>query len=341
MRALVFVRQGEMAIRERSDRSPGPGEVLVAVRASGICGSDVHGYLGLTGRRRPGMVMGHEAAGEIVALGPEVSGLSVGQRVALRSIVGCGRCDLCQRGRSNVCDRRRGLGMHFDGAYAERMVVPAALAAPIPDALTHEHAALVEPFAVALHAVAITPLEPGDDVVIVGAGPIGLLTLLAVRRRGARFVAITDRSSHRLAMATSLGADLAIDVSTTDPVEAIGSATDGRGADVVFEAVGITATVAQSLAAVRTSGNVTWIGNSAPIVELPMQDMVTRELTLRGSYAFAGEFEEAIDLLATGQVDVAPLIELTAPLDDGPELFSRLGDGTLEAVKVVLLPGTG
>jgi L-iditol 2-dehydrogenase len=327
-----------MALMDRPDRLPAAGEVVVAVRASGICGSDVHGYLGLTGRRQPGMVMGHEAAGEIVEVGPEVSGLAVGGRIALRSILGCGRCDLCQGGQSNVCEGRRGLGMQFDGAYAERMVVPAALAVPIPDALSLEHAALVEPFAVALHAVAITPLEPTDAVVIVGAGPIGLLTLLAVRRRGARFVAITDRSQHRLAMARSLGADLAIDVSTTDPVAAVRSATGGRGADVVFEAVGITATVAQSLAAVRSAGQVTWIGNSAPIVELPMQDMVSRELTLRGAYTFAGEFEEAIDILATGQVDVAPLIELTAPLEDAPDLFRRLGDGSLETVKVILLP---
>ncbi len=338
MRAMVFVGAGEMALMDRPDREPGPGEVVLAVHASGICGSDVHGYLGLTGRRQPGMVMGHEAAGEIVEIGPDVAGLAVGDRVAVRSILGCGHCELCQRGQPNVCEQRRGLGMQFDGAYAQRMVVPAALAVPIPDALTYEHAALVEPFAVALHAVAITPLEPTDHVVIVGAGPIGLLTLLAVRLRGARSVAITDRSPHRLALARSLGADLAVDVSQTDPVVAVRSATGGRGADVVFEAVGITATVAQSLAAVRTAGHVTWIGNSAPIVELPMQDMVTRELTLRGSYTFSGEFEEAIDLLATSHVDISPLIELTAPLEDGPDLFRRLGDGTLEAVKVVLLP---
>ena len=335
---MVFVRAGEMAVKDQPDRTPGPGEVMVAVRASGICGSDIHGYLGLTGRRQPGMVMGHEAAGEVVALGADVIGLAVGQRVALRSILGCGRCDLCRSGQSNICEGRRGLGMQFDGAYAERMVLPAALAVPIPEALAYDHAALVEPFAVALHAVGITPLQPADDVVIVGAGPIGLLTLLAVRRRGARSVTMTDRSAHRLAMATSLGADLAIDVRTIDPTVAVRAATGGRGADVVFEAVGITATVAQSLAAVRTAGHVTWIGNSAPMVELPMQDMVTRELTLRGSYTFASEFEEAIHLLATGQVDVAPLIELTAPLEDGPDLFRRLGDGSLEAVKVMLQP---
>ncbi|MEX1170281.1 MAG: galactitol-1-phosphate 5-dehydrogenase [Chloroflexota bacterium] len=338
MKALVFVGPGEMTVMERPDRHPGRGEVLIGVRASGICGSDVHGYLGLTGRRQPGVVMGHEAAGDVLEIGPDVTGVAMGDRVVLRSILPCGHCEPCVRGQSNVCENRRGLGMQFDGAYAERMVVPATLAVRLPDASPFVRAALVEPLAVALHAVAITRPEPGDDVVIVGSGPIGLLTLLAVRLRGVRSVAITDRHPHRLAVARALGADLAVDVGVSDPVEAVHAATNGRGADVVFEAVGISATVAQSLAVVRTGGRVTWIGNAAPTVELPMQDLVTRELTLRGSYAFAGEFDEAIDLLATGRIDVRPLIELTASLDDAPDIFRRLGEGTLDAIKVVLVP---
>jgi L-iditol 2-dehydrogenase len=338
VRALVFVEPGEMAVMERPDRRPGSGEVLVAVRAAGICGSDVHGYLGLTGRRQPGLVMGHEVAGEILELGDAVQDVRIGDRVVLRSILACGRCGPCLRGQPNVCDNRQGLGMQFDGAYAERMVVPATLAVRLPDAVSYDQAALVEPLAVALHAVAITSLEASDHVVIVGAGPIGLLTLLAVRLRGVASVAITDRSPHRLSVARSLGADLVVDVGTTDPVDAILEATGGRGADVVFEAVGVTATVGQSLAVARTGGQVTWIGNSAPTVELPMQTMVTRELTLRGSYAFVDEFDQAIELLATGRIDVRPLIELTAPLDDAPSLFRRLGDGSLDAVKVVLVP---
>lgn len=254
VKALVFVGPGVMTVTERPDRRPDRGEVLIAVRASGICGSDIHGYLGLTGRRQPGTVMGHEAAGEVVEIGPEVGGARVGDRVVLPSILPCGRCEPCREGRSNVCEHRRGLGMQFDGAYAERMVVPDALAVRLPDSLGYVEAAVVEPLAVALHALAITPLEPGDDVVIVGAGPIGLLTLLAVRLRGAGSVAITDRSPHRLELARALGADLAIDVGATDPVEAIRRATNGRGADVVLEAAGISATVAQSLVVARTGG---------------------------------------------------------------------------------------
>lgn len=338
MRALVYVRPGEMAVQERPDRRPGPGEILVTVRAAGICGSDVHGYLGLTGRRSPGTVMGHEAAGDVLEVGPGVSAPAVGDRVALRSILACGICAACLAGRPNVCPNRRGLGMQFDGAYAERMVVPAELAVVIPPTLDDRSAALVEPFAVALHAVAITPLEAGHDVAIVGAGSIGLLTLLGIRRRGVRRVFITDRDGHRLDVARRLGADVAVDVTAADPVALVREATGGFGVEVVFEAVGTSATVAQSLALARSGGQVTWIGNSAPIVELPMQDMVTRELTLRGSYTFVDEFDLAIELLASGQVDVRPLVELTASLDEAPGIFARLGAGTLDAVKVVLLP---
>jgi L-iditol 2-dehydrogenase len=338
MKALVFIGPGEMAVQDRPEPRPGPGDVVVAVRASGICGSDVHGYLGRTGRRHPGMVMGHEAAGEILEAGPDVGSLKAGDRVVLRSVLACGACDACRRGQSNICASSRGLGMHFDGAYAERIVVPAALAVQLPGPLTYEQGALVEPLAVALHAVSITPLEAADVVVIVGAGSIGLLTLLAIGRDRAGAVIVTDRSAHRLAVARDLGASLAIDVGTTDPVAAVQDLTGGHGADVVFEAVGISATVAQSIALARPGGQVTWIGNCAPVVELPMQEMVTRELTLRGSYAFTGEFEEAIDAQVAGRIDVRRLIERRAPLDEAPALFRELGSGALDAVKVVLLP---
>jgi L-iditol 2-dehydrogenase len=282
--------------------------------------------------------MGHEVAGDVLAIGAGVDGVEIGDRVALRSILSCGDCEPCRRGQPNVCDNRQGLGMQFDGGYAERMVVPVALAVRLPATLPYDVGAMIEPLAVALHAVAITPIEPSDRVVIVGAGAIGLLTLLALRERGVAWVAITDRSPHRLAIARALGADLAIDVAAIDPVDAIGAATGGGGADVVFEAVGITATVAQSVAVARSGGQVTWIGNSAPTVELPMQTMVTRELVLRGSYTFIDEFDQAIELLADDRIDVRPLIELTAPLDEAPGLFQRLGDASLDAVKVMLVP---
>jgi L-iditol 2-dehydrogenase len=228
--------------------------------------------------------------------------------------------------------------MSFDGAYADQVAVPQALVVPLPDALSFEDGALVEPLAVALHAVAITPLATGDAVAIIGAGAIGLLTLLALRRDHAGTIIVTDRDPHRLAIARGLGADVVVDVASADPVAAVLAATGGRGADVVFEAVGIAPTVAQSIATARPGGQVTWIGNSAPEVPMPMQQMVTRELTIRGAYTFVGEFDDAIEALADGSIDARRVIEHVAPLADGPELFDRLAAGSLAAVKVVLTP---
>ena len=338
MRALVYDGPEQLHLEERPEPSPGPAEVVVAVRASGICGSDVHGYLGTTGRRRPGVVMGHEAAGVVTAIGSRVRTVAPGARVALRSILPCGACDPCRHGRPNVCLNRRGLGMHLDGAYADAVVLPESALLALPDDLPFEQAALIEPLAVAMHAVDITPLALMDDVVIVGAGTIGLLTLTAARLRGAGRIFITDRSTHRLEVARALGADATIDVGAVDPVEVVLDATGGRGVDVVWEAVGSTPTVGQSLAVARLGGNVTWIGNSDPQVEVGMQELVTKELTVRGAYGFIDEFDRAAAALAGGRVDVRPLIERVAPLDEAIELFAALAHGRLDAVKVVLTP---
>ncbi|MFL5778774.1 MAG: alcohol dehydrogenase catalytic domain-containing protein [Chloroflexota bacterium] len=335
MKALVFEAPSRLAIHDRPDPTVGAGEVLVAVRAAGICGSDVHGYVGASGRRRPGIVMGHEAAGEVVAAGEGVSAFRAGDRVALRSVLACGACEACRAGRRNLCHRRRGLGMDLDGAYADAVSVPEALAVSLPSSLSYEEGALVEPLAVALHAVDLTPMPTGADVAIVGAGAIGLLTLLAARLAGAGTIRITDRSRHRLEVASSLGADETVLVPS-----AAGGDADERRADVVFEAVGSSDSARQSLAMVRPGGDVTWIGNAAPTVEIGMQDVVTREVTLRGSYAYDREFDLAVAALAAGRIDVRPLIERIAPLESGPAVFADLAAGRLDAAKVILVPGT-
>ena len=341
MRALVYDGPERLRLEERPDPLPSPGEVVVDVHASGICGSDVHGYLGTTGRRRPGVVMGHEAAGVVSSVGPDVTTLVPGDHVALRSILPCGACDQCRRARPNVCVNRRGLGMHIDGAYADAVVLPQDALLRVPADLGFEEAALIEPLAVAMHAVAITPLAPLDSVAIVGAGPIGLLTLLAVRLLGVQQIYITDRSSHRLRVARMLGATGTFDVTHADAVDEILAATGGRGADVVFEAVGSSPTVDQSVRVARLGGQVTWIGNSDPRVEFGMQDVVTKELTLRGAYGYVGEFDLAARAIADRRVDLRPLIERRAPLADAIELFAELAHGRLDAVKVMLVPASG
>jgi L-iditol 2-dehydrogenase len=338
MKALIYEGAWQMPMREIETPLPGPEEVAVTVRAVGVCGSDVHGFTGSTGRRYPGIVMGHEFTGAIAAVGEGVTQHRVGDRVVVHPLLTCGVCELCQAGRPNVCLNRTMIGMHQHGAYAEAVVVPQRQLHRLPDTLSWEHGALVEPLAVALHAVNQTPFNLMEHVVVVGAGPIGLLTLLAVRLKGAGTIIVTDRSPHRLELARQLGADVVVNAAEHDVVAAVHGVTGGAGAHAAIEAVGITPTVQQALAVTRIGGHVTWIGNSAPDVTLNMQQVVTREISIRGVYAFNAEFAQAVELLAAQRINVAPLIERVAPLAEGPQLIHDLATATLDVAKVVLIP---
>jgi L-iditol 2-dehydrogenase len=339
MRALVYEGAWQMPLREIENPAPESREVVVAVKAVGICGSDVHGYTGSTGRRYPGIAMGHEFSGTISAIGPNVGEYQVGDEVIVDPILTCGACAMCRAGRTNVCLNRTMIGMHQHGAYAEAVRVPQRQLHRKPAGLSWERASLIEPLSVALHAVNQTPFLVGERVAIIGTGPIGLLALLVARLKGAGTIIVTDRSAHRLDLARQLGADVVVDVAEQDPIAAVQAATGGRGADAAIEAVGIAPTVQQALAVTRIGGNITWIGNSAPEVSLNMQHVVTREIAIRGVYAFtSAEFDQSIGLLASGRLNVDPLIERIAPLADGPQLIHDLAKGTLDAVKVVLTP---
>lgn len=339
MKALVYEGPWQMPVREIPAPEPGPGEVIVSVKATGICGSDVHGFTGATGRRIPPMVMGHEFSGVISALGPGVTGHRVGDRVVVQPIITCGRCVNCLAGLPNICLNRRGLGMMTtNGSNAEAVAVPQQLLYDLPDEVPWEQAALVEPLSVAMHAANMSPIRLMDTVVILGAGTIGLLTLLACRLKGAGAVIVSDLSPHRLEVARRLGADAAVNPAQEDLAAVVRQYAGEAGAAVVIEAVGITATARQSLELVRPGGHVTWIGNAAPTIEIGMQQVVTREITVRGVYAFNVEFGRAIEALRARRVDVTPIIEQVAPLEAGPQIFHDLAKGTLDAVKVVLQP---
>lgn len=328
-----------MPLREVPAPEPGEGEVIVAVKATGVCGSDVHGFTGSTGRRIPPMVMGHEFSGVISAVGPGVTGHQVGERVVVQPIITCGKCINCLAGMPNICTNRRGLGMmSTNGSNAEYVAVPQQLLYKLPEGVSWEQGALVEPLSVAMHAVNMSPIRLMDTVVILGAGTIGLLTLLACRLKGAGAVIVSDLSPHRLEMARRLGAAAAVNPTQEDLPAVVRRYAGEAGAPVVIEAVGITATARQSLELVRPGGHVTWIGNAAPTIEIGMQQVVTREITVRGVYAFNVEFGRAIEALATGRVDVSPIIEQVAPLEAGPQIFHDLAKGALDAIKVVLKP---
>lgn len=339
MRALLLAAERQLALVSLPVPAiERPDDVLVRVRAVGVCGSDLHGYLGHTGRRVPPLVMGHEATGEVVAVGPAVQTLRPGARVATNTVAACGQCRPCRAGRRALCEHRRILGMNAQGAYAEYVVWPESSLPELPDSLSYEAGALAEPLAVALHAVELAAIEPGAVVFIAGGGPIGVLAHALVRLKGAGQIIVSDLHPERLAAARAFGADIVIDGRSDDPAEVAREATGGSGVDVAIEAVGYGATARQTIAAVRNAGTVVWLGNSERRIEIDMQAVVTRELSIRGSYGMTGaEFERALELLAEGRLPVADIINRYASLEEGPALFDQLL-GSPATIKCVIRP---
>jgi L-iditol 2-dehydrogenase len=289
-----------------------PGDALIELAAAGVCGSDLHGYTGQSGRRTPPLVMGHEATGRVVETGAGVSDLPPGTRVAIHPIDDAGGV-------------RRLMGKDAPGAFAEYVVWPARNLVRLPDAVTFEQGAFVEPLAVAVRAVHRAALGGAAAVVVVGAGTIGLLVASVLKHRGVATVVISDPSAERRAVAASMGLGVTVDPHQTDVAEAVRDLTGGRGADVAFEAVGIAASVAQAHAVVKDGGTVVWIGNNARTIDVDMQQVVTRELAVLGTYAMSGDdFRDALGLLQAGAVDVSSLIHRRATLEEGPTLFDEL-----------------
>jgi L-iditol 2-dehydrogenase len=343
MKTLLLSKYNHLEITDLPKPTALPDEVLIEVAACGICGSDVHGYDGSSGRRIPPIVMGHEAAGRIAAVGQNVTGLAEGDRVTFDSTIYCGACKHCLNGHINLCDNRQVLGVSCGdyrraGAFAEFVAVPARIVHRLPDQLSFTEAAMLEAVAVALHAVAVTQVPADSTALVIGAGMIGLLILQALRSTGCTRVLVADIDDSRLKMATELGATAALS-SKTDLVAQVMQLTNGAGVDVVLEAVGRNETVSAAIDCVRKGGTVTLVGNISSEVTLPLQKVVSRQIRLQGSCASAGEYPQAIHLLASGAIRVKPLITAVAPLDQGPAWFARLHAGEPNLLKVVLTPG--
>jgi L-iditol 2-dehydrogenase len=343
MKALVLKEYKQFAFEEVPSPVAGLAEVVVAVKACGICGSDVHGMDGSTGRRRPPIIMGHEAAGLISSVGSGVTGWAADDRVTFDSTIYCGHCEFCRRGLINLCDHRRVLGVSCEdyrqnGAFAEFVAVPQHILYRLSDGLSFEHAALVEPFAIALHAIRRVPLTLNDTVVVVGAGMIGLALVQALSQTGCGQLIAVDIANDRLALAAKCGATSIINSATQDAPAAILRLTQGLGAELAFEAVGVPATVDLALRCLRKGGAATLVGNVTPKIEFPLQTVVTRELTIYGSCASQGEYPACLDMLARGALRAASLISATAPLAEGAAWFDRLYRKEAGLLKVVLKP---
>jgi L-iditol 2-dehydrogenase len=343
MKALVLTAYNRFEYLDVPEPDVGPEDVFIEVKACGICGSDVHGMDGKSGRRIPPIIMGHEAAGVIVKTGGQVQGWRIGDRVTFDSTISCGKCHYCTRGQINLCNHRRVLGVacaefRQEGAYAQYVVVPQNILYRLPESLSFQHAAMVEPVSIAVHAAARVPIRLNDTAVVVGAGMIGLLVVQALRAAGCGRIFAVDVEPKKLELARRLGAEEGFLADGTDVTAQIVRRTEGRGADLAVEAVGLPATVAAAIACVRKGGAVGLVGNITPKVELPLQAVVSRELTLYGSCASAGEYPACLEMIARKTIDVEPLISATVPLADAAAWFDRLYRGEEGLMKVIVQP---
>lgn len=328
MRRLVIDGPRRLRVEEAPAPAPGPGELLVEVHAVGICGSDVHGYVGANDRRRPGVVMGHEASGVVAALGEGVDGIAVGAPVAINPAVTCGVCEHCRTpGMDQLCPERRlyGCVVELPGAFADAVAVRAenavALAGPAP----LEWGALVEPFAVGDRGAELAGPAPGG-VLVVGGGPIGLGAALSARRRGAERLVLSEPDPHRRGIAEALGLE------THDP----GSGASLEGFGAAIECVAAPATLATAVAAVRPAGQVVVVGLGAPEIPLPVERLVVGERVVRGSFNYTREsFADVARWVMSGEVDLAPVIESRVAIDGLPDAFAEYADGRRRDMKTL------
>ena len=342
MKALLYTAPYTLEYTDWPEPQVGDDDILVRVKACGICGSDVAGHTGKTGRRLPPLVMGHEAAGVVERAGKNVTGFAAGDRICFDSTVYCNQCPACRKGMYNRCVKRQVLGVSVPefkrhGAFAEFVAVPHWICARLPDGMSFVQACLLEPASIGTHAANRPPISNGDTVAVLGAGTIGLFILQAARLRGAQAIAC-DINDFRLGLAKQIGGDACINSAKVNLRDEIQKRTGGRGADVTFEAVGFAETFRQAISITKTGGAIVAVGNLQKETEFNLQELVSRELTFIGSYASAGEFRTCIDLIATGRINVGPLISEVLPLQEGPAAFKRLLEGKENLLKIVLEP---
>jgi len=341
MRAAVLHSPRDLRVEESEAPEPKPGQVQVRIQAGGICGSDLHYYhqggFGTVRIRQP-MALGHEIAGVVERVGRDVTGLEPGRMVAVNPSLPCHACRYCRMALPNQCLNMRFYGSamlfpHVQGGFRELLVCDAAQAIPVPDTVSVFEAAFAEPLAVALHAVARAGALLGKRVIVAGAGPIGALTVAAVRAAGAAEIVVTDLHDAPLATVMKVGADRTINVAK-EP-EALAAFESDKGYfDVMFEAAGSAETLLSALKIVRARGLIVQIGQGAQAT-LPMSMLVTKELDLIGTFRFHDEFALAVETIAKRRIDVRPLLTDVIPLAEAVRAFELAADKS-RAMKVQL-----
>lgn len=343
MKALVLDKYKQLNYRDFEDPVIEENEVLIQVKACGICGSDVHGFDGSTGRRIPPLIMGHEASGVIIKTGQKVSAWVAGDRVTFDSTIYPLNDWYTIKGHYNLSDNRKVMGVSppeykRHGAFAELIAVPEHILYRIPENVSFEKAAMVEPIAVAAHAVNISGIKPGNSAVVVGSGMIGIFVVQLLKIAGANPVIAFDIDNNKLELAKKLGADYTFNPLESDISKSILELTKNRGSDVAFEVVGATETAQIAINSLRKAGTVVLIGNITAEIKFPLQTVVTREIKVLGSCAINGEYEMVLDLLAINKVSVEKMISKVAPLSNGAEWFNKLYNKEPGLNKVILVP---
>lgn len=343
MKALVLEEYNKLVYKDVAEPEVKPGEVLIRIKACGICGSDVHGLDGSTGRRIPPVIMGHEASGVIVSAGQDVTDWKPGDRVTFDSTVYPLNDWYTLQGRYNLSDNREVIGVspgdyRRNGAFAEYLAVPQHILYRIPDQVSFEQAAMVEAAAVALHAISLASVKTGASCVVFGAGMIGSFLIRLLKIAGAGLVIAVDNDPVKLAYARKSGASHAFNTSEGDVAESIKILTGSRGADVSFEAVGKSETVNLAINSTRKGGTVVLVGNTSKTIDFPLQKVVTSEIRVLGSCAIRGEYEAILTLMKDGRLDVSDMISAVVPLSEGAEWFRKLYNKEGDLKKVILVP---
>ncbi len=340
MKALRFLGPERLEIQQMERPAPGEGEALLRVRGCGICGSDVHGWLGKTGRRIPPMTMGHEFAAEVVACGPGVVNSKPGDRVVVQPINFCGHCANCVAGLTNMCLNKKFFGvLTVDGALAEYVCVPEKLLYRLPESCAYAVGAMAEPYAVAYGSVKKAGDIRGKDVLIIGAGMIGLCILQLVKLENPGRVIVADLSDNRLATARQLGADFVINTRNEDAVEAISRITGGAMLDLSIEAVGVEPTANLSIKALKVSGTAVWVGMSQREMTINMQDIVCFARNVLGSFNYThAEFGEVVEILGSGKLATDALLSKVVSLEEAPQAFRDLLEQPDALIKIVVDP---
>lgn len=337
MEALVWEAPRVMTMRQRPEPEPAPGEVKISVAYVGICGSEIGGYLGHNALRKPPLVMGHEFSGAIVALGDGVGGLAVGQNVTCNPMLYCGTCSYCRAGLRHLCPFRTLIGAHRPGAFAKFVCVPAQSVVPLDPRIGLRAGSMVEPIAVGVRIGRLAGDVSGETVLVIGAGPIGLLAVQALVAHGASAVFVSDLDLARAAMTTDLGGT-PIDPAAEDVVQIVRKATGGAGAAISVDAVGSAATRAQAVAATRSAGKVLLSGLHEEASMFPASEVIRREIEVKGAFCYtADDFSAAVAAARDHTMRLDPWI-VEAPLAEGGDWFARLADRPGNVSKVLLIP---